>query len=207
MFQQSTGGVSYNQFLPPGIIAMAVLFTATFSGIEVIWDKQFGFLKETLVAPVSRMQIMFGRTLGGATVATLQGLAVFLACLILGFRPANLWLLPVALLFMFMIGLFFTALGTAIASKLDDMQGFQLIMNFLIMPIFFMSGALFPVDGLPPAFVIITRLDPLSYGVDGLRMTLSGLGSFGTGIDLLVLGVLTFIFLAWGSWMFSKIQS
>lgn len=159
------------------------------------------------MAPVSRMQIMFGRTLGGATVATLQGLAVFLACLILGFRPANLWLLPVALLFMFMIGLFFTALGTAIASKLDDMQGFQLIMNFLIMPIFFMSGALFPVDGLPPAFVIITRLDPLSYGVDGLRMTLSGLGSFGTGIDLLVLGVLTFIFLAWGSWMFSKIQS
>ena len=129
------------QFLAPGVIAMSILFTAMFSGIEVIWDRQFGFLKETLVAPVSRLDIMVGRTLGGATVSVLQGIIVLAITLLIGFRPTSLLLLPASLAFMVLIGVFFTALGTAIASKLQDMQGFQLIMNFLIMPIFFLSGA------------------------------------------------------------------
>jgi ABC-2 type transport system permease protein len=203
---QKAGQGSYLQFLAPGIIAMSVLFTATFSGAETIWDKQFGFLKETLVAPVPRWQIMLGRTLGGATVATLQGVIVFLISLLAGFRPASLSLIFPALLITMLVALLFTALGTAIASLLDDMQGFQLIINFLVMPLFFLSGALFPLTGLPPALKIITAVNPLSYGVDGLRSTLINVSNFGFSVDLIVLTVITMIILAIGSYFFSRIQ-
>lgn len=200
------GGGNYIQFLAPGIVAMSVLFTAIFSGIELIWDKKFGFLKETLVAPVSRLKIMFGRTLGGATVATIQGVVVLILASLFGFRPENTALLPVALLFMFLIALLFTALGTAIASILEDMQGFQLIMNFLVMPVFFLSGALFPLANLPRTIKIITYFDPLSYGVDGLRGALSSGMHFSYTIDLFVLSVVTAAFLALGSYLFSKVE-
>lgn len=203
---QKAGGGNYIQFLAPGIIAMSVLFTSIFTGIEIIWDRQFGFLKETMVAPVSRFEIMFGRTLGGATVGAIQGIVVFFLTLIVGFRPTNILMLPFGLLFILLIGIFFTSLGTAIASKLEDMQGFQLIMNFLVMPIFFLSGALFPLNGLPKAMEIVTKLDPLSYGVDGLRGTLISSWTFGLGTDLVVLFIFTAIFLAIGSYLFSKIQ-
>ncbi len=203
---QKAGGGNYLEFLVPGIISMSILFTAVFSGIEIIWDRQFGFLKETLVAPIPRLNILIGRTLGGATVALLQGVIVFLISMLIGFRPASLTLFPLALLFMFLIALFFTALGTAIASVLEDMQGFQLIMNFLVMPLFFLSGALFPLQGLPKTFRIIASVDPLSYGVDGLRGTLVNGTHFGLGTDFLVLGVITIIVLAIGSYLFSKIQ-
>ncbi len=137
---QKAGQGNYIQFLSPGVIAMTVLFTAIFSGIELIWDRQFGFLKETLVAPVPRFCIMLGRTLGGATVAVIQGLIVVIVCLIAGFRPSHLTGLPLAIVFMALIAILFTALGTAIASVLADFQGFQLVMNFVVMPIFFLSG-------------------------------------------------------------------
>ncbi|OGZ17972.1 MAG: multidrug ABC transporter permease [Candidatus Nealsonbacteria bacterium RBG_13_37_56] len=205
IFQQAGGG-NYIQFLTPGIIAMSILFIAIFSGIEIIWDKQFGFLKEMLVAPVSRFQIMIGRTLGGATVATLQGIIVLLLSFIVGFRPGNIIMLPLGFLFMFLIALLFTALGTAIASVLEDMQGFQLIMNFLVMPLFFLSGALFPLQGLPKMIGVIASIDPLSYGVDGLRGTLVNGAHFGIGLDFLVLGAITAILLFIGSYLFSKIQ-
>jgi len=203
---QKAGGGNYINFLAPGIVAMGIIFTALFSGIEIIWDRQFGFLKETLVAPVSRLKIMLGRTLGGATVASLQGLIVLLLSLVVGFRPHSIIFLPLALVFIFLISLLFTALGTAIASLLSDMQGFQLIMNFLIMPLFFLSGALFPLDGLPKALTAITVANPLSYGVDGLRHTLTGLSHFGLITDFTVLGVITVIILVVGSYLFSKIQ-
>lgn len=203
---QKAGQGNYIQFLAPGIIAMSILFTSIFSGIEIIWDKQFGFLKETLVAPVSRLEIMLGRTMGGATVATLQGLIVLVISLIVGFRPYNIGFVLFAILIMFLTSVLFTALGTAIASKLDDMQGFQLIMNFLIMPLFFLSGALFPISGLPKALVIVTSLNPLSYGVDGLRAALTGAGHFGLSMDFTVLAVIAFILVAIGSYFFSKIQ-
>lgn len=203
---QRAGQGNYINFLAPGVIAMGILFTAVFSGIEIIWDRQFGFLKETLVAPVSRIEIVLGRTLGGATVATLQGIIVFFLSLFVGFRPANAGMLPITLVFMFLIALLFTALGTAIASVLEDMQGFQLIMNFLVMPFFFLSGALFPLAGLPKLLLTITRIDPLSYGVDGLRGSLVGLAHFGLITDFMVLAVLTTILLGIGSYLFSKIQ-
>jgi ABC-2 type transport system permease protein len=203
---QKAGGGNYLEFLAPGIIAMSILFTSVFSGIEIIWDRQFGFLKETLVAPVPRLTIMLGRTLGGATVAMIQGIIVLLLSLIAGFRIAHPEMLPLAFLFMFLIALLFTAMGTAIASRLQDMQGFQLIMNFVVMPLFFLSGALFPLDSAPPALAMIAKFNPLSYGVDGLRGAFLLSSHFGMGVDLGILTVLCVLFLVLGAWLFSKIQ-
>jgi ABC-2 type transport system permease protein len=200
------GGGNYIQFLGPGIISMGILFTAVFSGIEIIWDRQFGFLKETLVAPVSRLQIVLGRALGGATVAMIQGTVVFFICLLAGFRFKSALLLPLTVIFMFLIALMFTAIGTTVGSILDDMQGFQLIMNFLVMPLFFFSNALFPVQGLPRALQLVVRLNPLTYGVDGIRGSLSSVSAFGMGTDFVVLTILTAILLAIGSYFFSRIQ-
>jgi ABC-2 type transport system permease protein len=203
---QKAGGGSYLQFLAPGIIAMGILFSAVFSGMEIIWDRQFGFLKETLVAPVSRFNIILGRILGGATVALIQGIMVFVVCIIVGFRVERLMLIPVAFLFMFLIAVLCAAIGTAIASVLEDVQGFQLIMNFLIMPLFFFSDALFPLEGLPKALRLIIYLNPLSYGIDGLRGALTHGFLFGLGLDLLVLGTVTAILVGIGSYLFSLIQ-
>jgi ABC-2 type transport system permease protein len=203
---RKAGGGNYLQFLSPGVISMAILFTAIFSGIEIIWDRQFGFLKETLVAPVSRLQVVLGRAVGGALVAMIQGFVVLVICVIFGFRFASAVQLPLALLFMFLISLLFTSIGTSIGSVLQDMQGFQLIMNFLVMPLFFLSSALFPVQGLGSALRTLVRIDPLSYGVDGLRGALSNASSFGMTTDLLVLAVLAAIMLSLGSYLFSKIQ-
>ena len=202
---QKAGGGDYVQFLAPGIIAMSTLFTAMFTGIEVVWDRKFGFLKETLVAPISRMEIMLGKTLGGASVAVVQGSIVFLLTLLVGFRP-SLHLLPVAFLFLALIALFFTSLGIAIASKIEDMQAFPLIMNFLIMPLFFLSGALFPVNGLPKAIEIVVKVNPLSYGVDGLRGALTGIIGFNIILDAFILLVLSIIMNVVGSVMFSKME-
>ena len=203
---QKAGGGSYLQFLAPGIIAMGILFSAVFSGMEIIWDRQFGFLKETLVAPVSRFNIILGRILGGATVALIQGVMVFVICIIVGFRVERIVLIPVAFLFMFLIAVLCAAIGTAIASVLEDVQGFQLIMNFLIMPLFFFSDALFPLEGLPKALRLIIYLNPLSYGIDGLRGALTHGFLFGLGIDFLVLGTVTAILVGIGSYLFSLIQ-
>jgi ABC-2 type transport system permease protein len=201
------GRGNYIQFLAPGIVTMGILFTAVFSGIEIIWDRQFGFLKETLVAPVSRLNVVVGRTLGGATVALIQGSIVFFVCLAAGFRPSHPLLLPAALLFMVLIAIMCTAIGTALGSVLQDMQGFQLIMNFIVLPLFFFSSALFPVPELPGAVRLAVRLNPLSYGVDGLRSVLSGGGSaFGVATDFAVLGGLAAILLAIGAYLFSKIE-
>jgi ABC-2 type transport system permease protein len=203
---QKAGQGNYIQFLAPGVISMTVLFTSIFSGIELIWDRQFGFLKETLVAPVPRILIMIGRTLGGATVSLIQGMIVVAICLAAGFRPGSLSGLPTAFLFLVLIAVMFTALGTAVASVLSDFQGFQLIMNFLVMPIFFLSGALFPLNGLPRALNILAIVDPLSYGVDGLRSALTGVAHFGTLTDAAVLSILCAATLAIGSYLFSRIQ-
>jgi ABC-2 type transport system permease protein len=202
---QKAGGGNYLQFLAPGVISMGVLFTAIFSGIEVIWDRQFGFLKETLVAPVTRFQIMLGRTLGGATVSTIQGLLVLVMSMVVGFRPVSLAMIPVAIIFIFLIALLFTALGTAIASVLEDMQGFQLIMNFLVMPLFFLSGSLFPLDSAT-LLGRIAMFNPLTYGVDALRATLSGASQVGIFLDFLVIGGTALLFLIIGSYLFSKIE-
>jgi len=203
---QKAGGGSYLQFMAPGIVGMAVLFTSVFSGIALLWDRQFGFLKETLVAPVPRINVMIGRTLGGATVAMLQGTLIVVVCLIAGFRPVSLIGIPLGFAFMALIAIVFAALGTSIGSSLQDMQGFQLIMNFLVLPIFFLSGALFPLNNLPKALGFVTKLDPLSYGVDGLRAALIGTSHFGAIVDAVVLAVVAVGLLCLGAWRFSKIE-
>ncbi len=200
------GGGNYIEFLGPGIIAMSVMFTAVFTGIEIIWDRQFGFLKETLVAPVPRFQIMLGRTLGGATVATAQGLIVFLLALVAGFRPVSYAMLPLALVFAFLIALHFAAIGTAFGSFLEDMQAFPLITNFIMMPLFFLSGSLFPLNGLPEAILAITYANPLTYGVDGLRGVLTANAHFMVSTDFFLLTGMTLIMLSIGGYLFSKIR-
>jgi len=205
VFQRSGNG-SYLQFLAPGVIGMTVLFSAIFSGITLLWDRQFGFLKETLVAPVPRLSIVIGKTMGGVTVALIQGTLVVLVCLVAGFRPIQWMGVPRAFCFMALIAMVFGGLGTAIGSKLQDFQGFQLIMNFLVMPIFFLSGALFPLDHLPKVMSVITDLDPLSYGIDGLRGALIGRTHFGLITDLGVLSVVAVVLLSIGSYLFSQIE-
>lgn len=203
---QKAGNGSYLQFVAPGVIGMSVLFTSVFSGIGLLFDRQFGFLKETLVAPVPRTSVMIGKTLGGATVATIQGVIVLVICLIAGFRPVNWLYLPLALVFMIMTAIVFAGLGVAMGSQLKDIQGMQLIMNFIVLPIYFLSGALFPLSGLPPVLNFLTRIDPLSYGVDGLRNVLIGTSQFAPELSFAVLCVAALLFVALGSYSFSRIE-
>ena len=203
---QKAGQGNYIDFLAPGIIGMSIIFTAIFSGIEIIWDRQFGFLKEVMAAPMSRLEIMIGRTIGGATVAFFQGVIVLVISMFVGFHPQNIIGVLAALPVMFLVAVLFTAFGIAIASPLNDMQGFQLIMNFLVMPSFFLSGALFPLQDAPKVLAMIAAFDPLSYGVDAFRALLIGAAHYGLGTDVTILGAFTALFILVGSYLFNKIQ-
>ena len=203
---RKAGEGNYIEFLAPGVIAMTILFSSIFSGIEIIWDRQFGFLKEIMVAPVSRFSIMMGRTFGGAMVATIQGAIVLLISSVVGFQSMNIASLPAAFFVMFLIALLFAALGMAIGSMLEDFQGFQMILNFLIMPLFFLSGALFPLMNAPKIITLLARINPLSYGVDALRGLLANNFYFGLTLDLCILSGLTLFFLLIGSYLFSRIE-
>ncbi|WP_321506892.1 ABC transporter permease [uncultured Methanoregula sp.] len=196
---------NYIQFLIPGMVAMSVLFTSVFSGIQIIWDKQFGFLKETLVAPVTRLEIMLGQVAGGATTAVLQGLMILVLSLLIGLSVKTIPGFLVAVGFMILIGIGFTAFGIAIASRMDDMSGFQLIMNFVIFPIFGLSGALFPISSLPGWLGPITMLDPLTYGVEGIRYGLTGVSQINPVVSLAVIGIFTVIMTLLGAYLFRKI--
>ena len=200
------GAGSYIQFLSPGIVGMTILFSAIFTGVEIIWDKQIGFMKEVFVAPVSRFSIMFGKALGTATVSVLQGTAILLITFPVGFRPEHWALLPLALVYMILIAILCASLGTAIAARLDDMQAFPLIINFVIQPLFYLSGAIFPLKNLPTILHWLTRLNPLSYGIDGLRYTLGGGHVFSPILSLSVLAAVTLAVLLFGMYQFSKVE-
>jgi ABC-2 type transport system permease protein len=199
-------GESYIVFLIPGMVAMSVLFTSVFSGIQIIWDKQFGFLKETLVAPVSRLEIMSGQTLGGATTAVIQGSLILILSVFVGFPLSNPVGFLIALAFMVLIGISFTAFGIAIASRMDDMTGFQLIMNFVVFPIFGLSGALYPISSLPAWMVPLTLLDPLTYGVEGIRYGLTGVSQINPLVCGAVIGGFTMVMTILGAYLFRKIR-
>jgi ABC-2 type transport system permease protein len=203
---RAAGAGNYIQFLAPGIIAMGIVFSSVFSGIEVMWDRQFGFLKETMVAPVPRLGLMIGRTLGGATVALIQGCFVLIITLIVGFRPESWVMLLPAALVMALVAVMFTAFGTAVGATLKDMQGFQLIMNFIIMPIFFLSGALFPMSGLPEVMAFVVKANPLAYGIDALRAFLIGASQFSLALDFAVLLGVCAALLVVGSYFFTRIE-
>ena len=199
-------GHSYISFLIPGIISMTVLFTSVFSGIQIIWDKQFGFLKETLIAPVSRVSIMVGQTLGGATTALIQGMIILIVSIFIGGAFSSLQGFFIALLFMILISISFTSLGIAIASRMDDMHGFQLIMNFVIFPIFGLSGALFPINSLPSWIKPLTFLNPLSYGVEGIRYGLSGTSQIDPLFCFIALTGFAAAMTILGAYLFRKIK-
>lgn len=195
-------GVGYVGFLTPGIIGMTLLFSSTFAGLSVLWDREFGFLKEIMVAPVSRIAIVLGRTAGGVTTAIIQALIILLSGVLLGMAVPGLQGLIISLAFMILIAATFIGLGLAFASKMEDMSGFSLIMNFLIFPLFFLSGALYPLDRFPPVIKILAYLNPLTYGVDGLRHSLIGVGTFSPAMDFVVLAVSCAAMLGLGAYLF-----
>jgi ABC-2 type transport system permease protein len=161
-------GVDYIAFMYPGILGMAVLFTAIFSAMSIVWDREFGFLKEILIAPIDRSAVAIGKTLGGATQAMIQALVLLALAPFAGVRLTLLSvveILPLVAILAFTV----SAIGVAIASRMRSMQNFGVVMNFLMMPLFFLSGALFPLTGLPGWMTVLTRLDPVAYGVDPLR--------------------------------------
>ena len=160
--------LTYQQFIFPGIMGMAVLFSAIFGAMSIVWDREFGFLKEVLVAPIDRSAVAIGKALGGATQAMIQGLVLLILAPFIGIKLTLLTILALIPL-TFVLAFALSALGVAIASKMKSMQGFQMIMTFLMMPMFFLSGALFPLQGLPGWMNVLTRLDPAAYGMDPLR--------------------------------------
>ena len=204
---RKAGSGSFLQFMAPGVIAMTVLFSAVSSGVGLLWDRQFGFLKETLVAPVPRVQIMLGRTAGAATVALLQSLLVVIVCLVAGFRPVSWVMVPAGVGFLALIAIFFASLGTTMGASIKDMQGYTAAMNVLVLPIFLLSGTLFPLDNLPTLLGTLTRADPLSYGVDGLRAMFIAQSHFGVQLDLAVLGSTAAMLVGIGIWRFSRIEA
>jgi ABC-2 type transport system permease protein len=171
------GSISYTQFIYPGVVSMTILFTSIFGAMSIVWDREFGFMRELLVAPIDRSAIAVGKTLGGATQALLQGVIVLVLAPFLG---VTMTLSTVVELLGLMAVLAFglSAFGVAVGSRMRSMQGFQVVMNFLMMPMFFLSGALFPLVGLPGWMTVLTRLDPASYGVDPIRRVLLGASGF-----------------------------
>jgi len=164
----ASGGFSYIQFMYPGIIGMAILFTAIFGAMSIVWDREFGFLKEVLVAPIDRSAVAIGKALGSTTQAMIQGLILLVLAPFVGVKLNLLTvveLIPLAAVLAFGLSSF----GVALASMMKSLQGFQVVMNFLMMPMFFLSGALFPLTNLPGWMTVLTRLDPASYGIDPLR--------------------------------------
>ena len=203
-------GMNYVQYIAPGIIGMAILFTSLFAGVSIIFDREFGFLKEILVAPVSRVSIVLGKALGGTTTSMIQGLIMFGFALFLGVTFKSefgaIGGFFMSILFMFLIGLTFVSIGVAIASKIESMEGFQAIMSFLIMPMFFLSGALYPIEVLPDWLRVLTYFDPLTYGVDGLRYAIQGaeVAQFPILLDFGVLVIFSVCLVLLGAYLFKK---
>jgi ABC-2 type transport system permease protein len=199
-----TGVISseYRAFIFPGIVGMTLLFTSMRSGISVIWDREFGFLKEILVAPISRTSIVFGKAMGGATNALIQGTMLLLLSFIVGvhIKPLDfILIIPIMLL----VSLGFDGFGLFIASIIDSFEGFQTIMSFIIMPTFFLSGALFPLTNAPAWLKTLSLLNPLTYGVDAIRGVILNEGQFPIYYDVIILLGFSSFVLFITSWLFN----
>ncbi len=201
------GGGNYIDFLVPGIIVQTILFGAIFWGINVIWDKQFGFLKEMLVAPVSRLRILTGSALGGTTTTVIQGTLVFFVSFLLGFRPYDWLMVPLAFLVIIVFAFALTCFGAGLAAIVNDFQGFQAINQFLIFPLFFLSSALFPIQNFPAVLRFIASINPVSYAVDALRTLLTNQTHFGLTKDLIVIAITVIALTGFGVYSYNKIQS
>jgi ABC-2 type transport system permease protein len=204
---KKAGQGNYIQFLVPGIIVQTLLFSGVFWGIQILFDKRFGFLKEMLVAPVSRLRILLGNALGGATISLLQAALVFVVSFALGFRPYNWAMVPLAFLIMAVLSVTLTSFGAGIASMVEDFQGFQGINNFLIFPLFFLSSALYPLTNVPTALRIASSINPLTYCVDALRFTLIHQSHFGIVKDLVVMAIALVVCVYFAVNRFDRIQA
>jgi len=197
----------YLYFLSPGIITMAIMFNSMFTGVSLLWDKQFGFLQEVLVAPVSRFSIIIGRTLGGATTALLQGFIILIIIMILKVPIAGITGFILTIFFMITIAFSAVGFGLIIASKMRDFQGFPLIMNLIIMPLIFLSSAFFPVTS-NSTLKTIAFFNPVFYMVDGLRGSLIGKSNvLPPVLDLIIVIIICIIMMFVGSYLFSKSEA
>jgi ABC-2 type transport system permease protein len=160
--------VDFKTFLYPGVIAMTILFTAIFSAVSIVWDREFGFLREMMVAPVRRGALVIGKTLGGATVATMQGVIMLLLGPLVHV-PYNLVLIVEMLLLMSLCAVMLTSIGVLAASRMQQVESFQVVMQLFVLPMFFLAGAVFPLTGLPGWLSVLTKIDPLAYVVDPMR--------------------------------------
>lgn len=206
------GEIDYTSFIAPGVVLMTIMFTSMHSGISVIWDKELGFMKEMLVAPVSRISIVVGKALGGATTALIQGIILFL--LIFGIQNVSdeyfsgvrtdisTFLKVIPLMLLSALGI--VGIGIAIASVLSSVESFGIIMNFVVMPMFFLSGALFPINNLPGWVRIATYLDPVTYAVEIMRFVMTGFSSINPLLSLVVLSGFTFCTLLIATYLFNK---
>lgn len=204
---QKAFGSSYIQFIAPGIVVTTATGAAMFLGLTVLWDRQGGFLRGTLVAPVSRVQIAVGRIGGTVILAVVQGLLISLICIAMGFRPVSLEAIPLGFLFLFLTPLAFGALSTAIGASVSRPETFNLIMNSLSVPLFLVSGAMYPLVNISKVLAALVAINPLSYGVDGVRAALTGETHFGVFNDLVVLMTLSLIAVFLAAWRVSRIEA
>ncbi|MDA8172260.1 MAG: ABC transporter permease [Nitrospiraceae bacterium] len=200
-------GMPYTQFIFPGILGMTILFSSIFSSISIIWDKEFGFLKEILVAPVRRSSIVIGKALSGTVVSTIQAAIVLMVFPVIGVKLSVLQVL-LTIIISLLVAFCISCFGIVIATFYESYESFSVIMNFIIMPMFFLSGAMYPVKLLPAALRVASKLNPLTYGVDALKNTVftsplkSGpMGpdfSFGADLAVIILSSALFVVLASG---------
>ncbi len=197
--------VNYQVFIYPGILAMSILFTSVFFGVYIVWDRKIDILKEILVAPISRTAIFVGKMLGGITDSMIQGTIMLLIGVALGvsFTPVATLL---ALLFLLVLAIGLVSLGLMLGSVLTSPESFGTIVSFLVFPLFFFSGALYPLENLPPWLMLLTYIDPVTYGVDGIRAVLLGTSRFPVLVDLLILVAFAFTMIEIGTVFFKRMQ-
>lgn len=202
-------GISFDYltFMAPGIVGMTMLFTGTFSGVSVLWDKQFGFMKEILVAPVSRLKVMLGKVLGGATTAIMQGILIVILASFLGVSFPGPSGFAVAFAFMVLISFSFVSIGLAFATQMEDPHTFPRVINFFIVPLFFLSGALYPISTAPGWLETLAHINPLTYGVDGLRGAILGTSYFPLWMDFAVLIVFMTSVMLIGAYLFDHMAA
>ena len=213
MAPMAGGNLSFEQFMFPGVIAMTVLFTAVFAAVSIVWDREFGFLKEVMVAPVSRRAVALGKVAGGSTIAMFQGLLILILAPLLGISMTFEQAIYLLLL-MLLLAAMMSSLGILIAARQRSMEGFQVVMNFIMLPMLFLSGAFFPLTGVPVWMEALANVNPVSYGVDPLRqvalrgsvpeMFLEAMRLHPIAVDVAVMLAFVVIFLVPAIWLFSR---
>jgi len=200
------GGINFSQFIFPGVIGMTVLMTSIMSGVSIVWDREFGFLKEILIAPVNRFFVALGKAIGGVTTAMIQSTLMMLIAIGLGVHYSSITGLLLAVAVMFITGTGFMGLGIAIASKIESHEGFQMVMSFLTMPLVLLSGAFYPITALPDWLRTAVYMNPLTYGIEALRYFITGTSVIQPGISLTVITAFAFLTIAFGGWLFGRMK-